>query len=288
MSIQGCVFSGYKYTFAALSNLLLCLSAHLPKLAGLLSVFRAREFLETGVRWLLHSHYAVEACWRPHYITVKHLYHDDVVLEGRRSLFCRRTQCWNSRHADIDFLCFQPIARYSFLSDEAEEQRDTHQLSHGARENAHTLVSLALTNIVEVEGKAFLMCFSRTDGFFSRSASQSHSSIPLSVSDTFILILISGKTEEQLKFTVCIEHQSWPVCVLDEVAVLWSSVYSVSLSFVVHKNRKIKVLEGVGGAWRHTDACVISCSKASCFLTTAHQGIQAKLKHRQSWQRLTF
>ncbi|KAG7239457.1 hypothetical protein INR49_028928, partial [Caranx melampygus] len=42
-----------------------------------------------------------------------------------------------------------PIARYSFLSDEAEERRDTHQLSHDARERARTLVSLALTNIVE-------------------------------------------------------------------------------------------------------------------------------------------
>lgn len=87
------------------------------------------------------------------------------------------------------------------------------------------------------------------------------------------------KRGEQLKFTVCIEHQFWSVCVLGEEVVVWSSVYSMSLSFVIHKNRKIKALEGVGGAWRHTDACVTSCSKASGFLTTAHQGIQAKLKH---------
>jgi len=40
-------------------------------------------------------------------------------------LVCRTTQCWNSRHADIDFLCSQPIARYDFLSDEAEERFDT-------------------------------------------------------------------------------------------------------------------------------------------------------------------
>lgn len=63
-----------------------------------------------------------------------------------------------------------------------------------------------------------------------------------------------------------------PDCLMTGVFV-WSSVYGMSLSFVVHKNRKIKVLEGVGGAWRHTDACVTSCSKASCFLTTVHWGI---------------
>ncbi len=63
--------------------------------------------------------------------------------------------------------------------------------------------------------------------------------------------------------------------------VVWSSVYSMSLSSVVHKNRKIKVLEGVESAWRHTDACVTSCSKASCFLTTVHQGIQVTPKPRQ-------
>lgn len=63
---------------------------------------------------------------------------------------------------------------------------------------------------------------------------------------------------------------------------LWLSVYAVSLSFVVHKNRKIKTLEGVGRARRHTDACVTSCSKASCFLAAVHQGIQAKPKHRHS------
>lgn len=61
-----------------------------------------------------------------------------------------------------------------------------------------------------------------------------------------------------------------------------SSVYSVSSpSFVVHKNRKIKALEGVGSVRRRADACVTSCSKASCFLTTVHQGIQVTLNPRQ-------
>lgn len=78
------------------------------------------------------------------------------------------------------------------------------------------------------------------------------------------------------------------VCVLDDGVVVWSSVYSMFLSFVVHKNRKIKELEGVGSAWRHTDACVTSCLNASCFLTTVHQGIQAILKHRQLRQRYVF
>ena len=64
-----------------------------------------------------------------------------------------RTQCWNSRHADINFLCFQPIARYNFLSDEVEEQSDTHQLCHDARHDANAVVHLALTMVVEGEGK---------------------------------------------------------------------------------------------------------------------------------------
>lgn len=61
-------------------------------------------------------------------------------------------------------------------------------------------------------------------------------------------------------------------------------MYGMSLSFVVHKNRKIKALEGVGSAWRRTDACVTSCSKASCFLTTVHLEVHARPKHRQLGQ----
>lgn len=64
-----------------------------------------------------------------------------------------RTQCWNSRHADIDILCFQPIARYNFLSDEVEEQFDTRRLSHDAREDANAHVYLALTTVAEGDGK---------------------------------------------------------------------------------------------------------------------------------------
>lgn len=116
-------------------------------------------------------------------VTVKHLYHDSVALEGCRILSCLRTQCWNSRHADIDFLCFQPIARYGFLSDEAEEQRDTHRLSHDARERASTLVSLALTNIVEGEGKVFGCVFLVLLAFSVILLHKSHSSVPPSVSE---------------------------------------------------------------------------------------------------------
>lgn len=76
--------------------------------------------------------------------------------------------------------------------------------------------------------------------------------------------------------------------VLEDGVVMWSSAYGMSLSFVVHKNRKIKVLEGVGSAWRRADACVTSCSKASCFLTTVHQGTQATPKHRHKICLLQF
>ena len=54
-----------------------------------------------------------------------HLYEDILYCAQVFLVSVEKTQCWNSRHADIDFLCFQPIARYNFLSGEAEDQFDT-------------------------------------------------------------------------------------------------------------------------------------------------------------------
>ncbi|KAL6103264.1 uncharacterized protein ACO6RY_02698 [Pungitius sinensis] len=70
-----------------------------------------------------------------------------------------KTQCWHSRHADIDFLCFQPIARYDFLSDDAEEQLDTHRLSHDARKDALSLLCLALAVVAEKRFDVFPPAF---------------------------------------------------------------------------------------------------------------------------------
>lgn len=62
-------------------------------------------------------------------------------------------QCWNSRHADIRFLCFQTIARYNFLSDEPEEPFDPHRL--GATVSLKTLLGLD-----HDDGRWFSVCFS--------------------------------------------------------------------------------------------------------------------------------
>lgn len=115
-----------------LYNLLLCLSAHLYSLTVWSRLFRVCRFLAVSVTLCRGTYvYTAMLC-----VTVTHLYHEHIVLERCISP-AEGTQCWNSRHADIDFLCSQPIARYNFLSDEVEEQSDTHRLSHDAREDVY-------------------------------------------------------------------------------------------------------------------------------------------------------
>lgn len=176
-----------------------------------------------------------------------------------------------------------------------EEQFDTHQLSHDARQDVTVLLYLALTMLAEGKGKVIWCVFPALQAFSDAQTPQktvTFLSLTVTVRgllfpptdwliDWLISILISGANKgDRYRTKVGADRKtSISVHVLDEG---WSSVYSMSLSFVIHKNRKIKALEGVWSAWRHTDGCVTSCSKASCFLMTIHQGIQATLKHRQS------
>lgn len=188
---------------------------------------------------------------------------------------------------------FSPIARYNFLSDEAEEQFDTHQLSHDARKDAYPLLYLALTTVGEGEGKVIWCVFPAFMAFLDAQP-QKNSHIPHSLRLSAIVpwkerVLCASERMKDSYWSASVKREDKGVCwweeqsvdVLYDRVVVWSSVYSVSLSFVVHKNRKIKALEGVGSAWRRTDACVTSCSKASGFLATVHLGIQVIPKHRQ-------
>lgn len=69
-----------------------------------------------------------------------------------------------------------------------------------------------------------------------------------------------------------------------EIRLLTGAVVTSGQSVLVFAhNRKISVLSGVGSAWRHADAWP-SCSKASCFLTAGHRGIQTKTQTAASFQ----
>ena len=171
-------------------------------------------------------------------IIVTHSYHLNVFAWAMQVFLvsAERAQCWNSRHADIDFLCFQPIARYSFLSDETEEQSDTHWLSEDAREGAYVLRFLALTMLVEGDLMCFPACL--TCMFFRCSAPKTVTFLNLTAtvrelwlcgyveeegallervstekSDRFILILINQwKEEQKVKFVHWWKHRCYSIC----------------------------------------------------------------------------
>lgn len=106
---------------------------------------------------------------------------------------------------------------------------------------------------------------------------------------TFVLFFISEKEKKTDR------EQRWMLVGWSKSVCTWwqgscwmcSFVYSMSLPFVVHKNRKIKVLEGVGSVAPHR--CLCNPFKRLPFPhCTTHQGIQTRPKHRQLHQRYVF